>query len=106
VIDLEQDRGNKKEEKVMALLQVLLSGLWLVGGSLLAAAVLSWAGWTAFKWAHHPELGVPILMLFCILASLTVARNSDFLKMTLFYSALAAIALWPAGKAWRKDHDY
>lgn len=90
----------------MALLQILLDGFWMVGGSLVAAVALSWASWTAFKWAHHPELGVPVLMLFYLLACLTIARNSDFLKMTMFYTGLAAIALWPAGRAWRKDHDF
>ncbi|WP_395336638.1 hypothetical protein WBP06_20245 [Novosphingobium sp. BL-8H] len=89
----------------MALLQVFADAMWMVGGSLIAAIILAWLGWTAFKWAHHPEFGVPVMMTVCLVAALTIASHSEFLKMILFYSSLLAVALRPAGRAWRKNHD-
>ncbi|WP_395397721.1 hypothetical protein WBP07_24580 [Novosphingobium sp. BL-8A] len=88
----------------MALLQVLLEAIWVVGGSLLAAALFSWLAWTIFKTVHHPEWGVPILLMLFTLLFRDLFTHNSFFQMMAFYALIGAIGLWPAGRAWHNDH--
>ncbi|WP_395336214.1 hypothetical protein WBP06_19160 [Novosphingobium sp. BL-8H] len=88
----------------MALLQVLLEAIWVVGGSLLAAILFSWVAWTIFKQFHHPELGVPILLAAVLLLFHEHFVRDSFLQMMAFYAVLGEVGLWPAGRAWFHDH--
>lgn len=89
----------------MALLHIFGEAIIEVVGGLMAAALLAVLGWTLFKRLHHPELGMPVLLgLFALLAGKSLDRSS-FLQMILIYGGVTAFLLWPAGRAWRRDHD-
>jgi hypothetical protein len=90
----------------MMVLQVMGDALGLVLGSLVAAALFCWLCWSAFKLVHHPELGVPFCLALAVWAGGSIFAASPFLRLAGVYAALVAVALWPLGIAWRRQHDF
>jgi hypothetical protein len=71
-------------------------------GTLGAAALFCWLAWNLFKPTHHPEFGVPILLTAVLLIWNHAFASSLFLRVAEVYAGLAAVALLPAGIAWRR----
>jgi hypothetical protein len=87
----------------MMVLQIIAEALGLIIGSLAAAALFCWLLWNAFKPVRHPELGVPLGLTVSLIVWSDGFAGSPFLRLAGVYAALLAVALWPAGLAWRRN---
>jgi len=87
----------------MQLILMVLEAIGLTVGSLAAAVLLCWFLWYAFRLVLHPELGVSVVLILLLLAFAGEFPKSQFLDMTLTFAVVAAVPLWFAGRAWRKQ---
>lgn len=87
----------------MIVMLIIGKAIVLILGSLAAAALFCWLCWSAFKLVRHPELGVPLCLLALLVAWGGLFAHSQFLRLVVVYTSLAAIAMWPAGLAWRRS---
>jgi hypothetical protein len=88
----------------MDVLQILGEAFGIIVGSLLAATCLSWSCWNLFKLVRHPELGVPLILVVVLWVFGGSIVASEFLRMTLLFSIMAAVLLWFVGIEWRRSH--
>lgn len=91
----------------VAMMQTILmvaGAIGLIVGSLMAAALLCWLLWDAFRLVLHPELTALVVLMILVLAVMGKLPNSQFLHMVVAFAVVAAIPLWIAGRAWRKQH--
>lgn len=88
----------------MIMLRMLFECVGLIAASLVAAVLLCWLAWTAFKLIRHPEWGPPAVLVLIVFAFGDSIRTSEFLRMLLLFTALAAALLWAEGRAWRMRH--
>ncbi|WP_454884316.1 hypothetical protein [Sphingomonas oryzagri] len=71
-----------------------------VFGGAASAALVACIGWELFKLVRVPELGPWTLL---IIASLVPgALHNSLVQMTIFFLAMAAIALTGEGRRWRQ----
>jgi hypothetical protein len=89
----------------MTLLRVLGEAMAATLGSLAAAALLGWVAWKALKLFRHPELGMPIILAVALGLFSRPIFASEFLRMTLTMSVVLGIALWIAGRDWRRTRS-
>ena len=87
----------------MQLILVVVEAIGLVVGSLAAAVLLCWPLWYALRLVLHPEWGVSVVLILLLLAFAGELPKSQFLDMTLALAVVAAVPLWFAGRAWRKE---
>lgn len=87
----------------MQLILMVVEAIGLIIGSLAAAVFLCWCLWYAFRLVLHPEWGTSIVLMLLLLAFPGDLPKSQFLDMTLTFAAVAAMPLWFAGRAWRKE---
>jgi drug/metabolite transporter superfamily protein YnfA len=71
-------------------------------GSLIAAALLCWLLWEAFKLMRHPAWAIGAVLLLTVLAIIGALPKSEFLNMAIAFAAVGALPLWIEGRAWRK----
>ena len=89
----------------MTLLEILGGAFVDVIGSLLAAFLLCYLGWNAFKLVHHPEIGVLFLLCLGWIGLRHHLTASTFVQMVVVYTGLGALILWPVGREWHRDHS-
>ncbi|AXJ97388.1 MULTISPECIES: hypothetical protein [unclassified Sphingomonas] len=87
----------------MQLILMVVEAIGLVVGSLATAVLLCWFLWYAFRLVLHPEWGVSVVLMLLLLAFAGELPKSPFLDMTLTFAVVAAVPLWFAGHAWRKE---
>lgn len=87
----------------MQLILIAAGAIGLVVGSLATAALLCWFLWYVFRLALHPEWGAPAILVFLVLGLVGELPKSQFLAMTLTFAVIAAVPLWFAGRAWRRQ---
>lgn len=87
----------------MQLILMVVEGIGLVIGSLALAVLLCWFLWYAFQLVQHPEWGALVVLTLILLAFAGELPKSQFLYMTLTFALVAAVPLWLAGRAWRKE---
>ncbi|GHH25102.1 hypothetical protein GCM10008023_38050 [Sphingomonas glacialis] len=87
----------------MPLILMVVEAIGLVIGSLTATVLLCWFLWCAFRLVRHPEWGASVILILLLLAFAGELPKSQFLNMTLMFAVLAAVPLWFAGRAWRKE---
>jgi len=85
----------------MHILLVIMESLGLIIGSIVAAILLCWSLWSAFRLVRHPAWGPPIVIVPAVLWAADMLPPSDFLRLTLVFALLAAIPFWVEGRAWR-----
>ena len=85
----------------MPILLVMVESIGLIVGSVVAAILLCWFLWSAFRLIRHPAWGPPIVVVPVILWAANMLPRSEFLHMTLLFALLAAIPFWVEGRAWR-----
>ncbi|MGN6817825.1 MAG: hypothetical protein ACTHJR_04055 [Sphingomonas sp.] len=85
----------------MHILSVIVESLGLIIGSVVAAILICWFLWSAFRLIRHPAWGPPIVVVPVILWAANMLPRSEFLRMTLVFALLAAIPFWVEGRAWR-----
>ena len=85
----------------MVMRSILGEALGAIVGGIAIAALFCWLCWHAFKYLRHPELGVPVGLMIVIMAWHQSIGHSELLKMAIFFSAMTAVGLWPAGMDWR-----
>ena len=88
----------------MNMLSIAFEAIAAVLGGLLAAAALTWLGWTALKIVRHPEWGPPAALILLVTVFGGALRSSEFLRMVVLFSVIAAIFAWFEGRAWRSRH--
>lgn len=82
------------------MLAILGECLATIFGGAALAAIAAWIGWHLFRRLRWPEAGP-----WAIAAALVLvpgAMHRPLLQMTVFFLALFATGLIPAGHAWRK----
>ena len=89
----------------MQLILMVVEAIGLVVGSLAAAVLLCWFLWYAFRLVLHPEWAVSVVLMLLLLAFAGELPKSQFLDMTLTFAVVAAVPLWFAGRAWRKQRS-
>lgn len=89
----------------MQLILIAAGAIGLIVGSLAAAALLCWLLWYVFRLALHPEWGAPAILIFLVLGLFGELPKSQFLEMTLTFAVVAAVPLWFAGRAWRRQRS-
>lgn len=87
----------------MQLILIAAGAIGLVVGSLAAAALLCWILWSGFRVMLHPEWAAAAILMLLVLALMGQLPQSQFLGMTMTFAVIAAIPLWIAGRAWRKE---
>ncbi len=88
----------------MILLQILGESLGTIVGGILIAGIFCWLCWHAFKLVRHPEWGAPAGLIAVLLLWHQGIGRSPFFKMALCFAVLGALALWPVGRAWRRQN--
>lgn len=87
----------------MQTILMVAGAIGLTVGSLLAAALLCWLLWDVFRFVRHPEWAPSAVVVLLVLAVTGKLPHSEFLDMVLAFSVIAAVPLWIAGRAWRKE---
>ena len=87
----------------MQLILIAAGAIGLIVGSLAAAALFCWLLWYVFRLALHPEWGAPAILILLVLGLVGKLPKSQFLDMTLTFAVVAAVPLWFAGRAWRRQ---
>jgi len=87
----------------MQLILILAGAIGLIVGSLAAAALLCWFLWYSFRLVMHPEWAISVVLILLVLAAAGELPRSQFLGMTLTFAVVAAVPLWFAGRAWRRQ---
>jgi hypothetical protein len=87
----------------MQLILMAVEAIGLIVGSLASAVLLCWFLWYAFRLILHPEWGVSVVLMLLVLAFAGALPKSQFLEMTLMFTLVAALPLWFAGRAWRRE---
>ena len=85
----------------MLILLVIVESIGLIVGSAVAAILLCWLLWSAFRLMRHPAWGPPIVVVPVALWAANILPPSEFLRMTLLFALFAAIPFWVEGRAWR-----
>jgi len=88
----------------MNIFSLAFDAIAVVLGSLIAAAALTWLGWTAFKIVRHPEWGPPAALILLVTAFGGALRSSEFLRMVVLFSVIAGALVWSEGGEWRLRH--
>lgn len=86
----------------MVVLSSIAEGFGLAIGSLLAAMLLCWLCWNAFKILRHPEWGPPLVLAIVVTRFGGDITSNLFFTSTLMFAGIAAALCWPAGKDWRQ----
>ena len=89
----------------MQLILIVAGAIGLVVGSLAAAALLCWFLWYAFRLVLHPEWALSAVLILLVLALAGELPKSQLLDTTLTFAVVAAVPLWFAGRAWRKQRS-
>ena len=87
----------------MQLILMVVESIGLVIGSLAAAVLLCSFLWYAFVLVRHPEWGASVILILVGLALIGELPHGLFLDMTFMFAVIAALPLWIAGRAWRKQ---
>ena len=87
----------------MQFILIVAGAIGLVAGSLAAAALLCWLLWHGCRLALHPEWAAPAVLILLVIALIGKLPKSPLLDMTLTFAVIAAVPLWIAGRAWRKQ---
>ena len=82
---------------------MVAGAIGLVVGSLASAALLCWLLWDACRLVRHPEWAAAAVLALLVLALLGKLPTGEFVDMVLMFTVIAAIPLWLAGRAWRKQ---
>lgn len=85
----------------MHMLLVIIESVGLIVGSAVAAVLLCWLLWRAFRLVRHPAWGPPIVIVPVVLWGIGMLPRSDFLRLTLVFAMLVAIPFCVEGRAWR-----
>ena len=75
-------------------------------GSVAAAGLLCWLLWNLFRIVRHPEWASLAVLTLLALALFGKLPRSEFLTMVTMFTLVAAVPIWLAGRAWRRDHSY
>jgi len=86
----------------MELILIAVEAIASTVGALVAAALLCWSLWYAFRLVSHPEWSAVAVLMLLGLALLGKLPEGRFVKLTLMFSVIAAVPLWIAGRAWHR----
>lgn len=89
----------------MQTILIVAEAIGLVVGSLVAAALLCWLLWDVFRLVRHPEWTASAVLALLVLALGGKLPHSQFLNMVLTFAVIAAVPLWIAGRAWRRERQ-
>lgn len=90
----------------MNMLLTVIEGCGIAAASFILAAFLCFASWNLFKLVHHPELGIPLVLMVVAFACETFLRSNQILSMAMLLSIPGAVVSWFAGLEWRHDHPW
>lgn len=90
----------------MNMLLTVIEGCGIAVASFILAVLLCCASWNLFKLVRHPELGMPLVLMFVAFACETFLRSNQILSMAMLFSIPGAVVSWFAGLEWRHDHPW